>query len=437
MSIPSEAPEPQRRRVLAPATSCRRPVCAGFPDILHPCICTFSVPLFLLLMAFGFVAAPVAHAHVPQATPPPQSPPNQEVQANPEEDGGRPAPSDRRPSSSPQPGDIEIVPPAPPAPPPAPPPSESAPAPMEPLQPADPEEVPPPAPAPEPPSRPRVRPTWVQVREQILRGITSVTLTEDGRIKIIHSDGGGNFERKQIPEDFLEAWGITPIAPATPAPSLPYPTSTPEDAAPPPATGAPSGQTPQRKPAAATEKRPAPLTPALDAPMGLRWGMPREEASAIMTRRPDTTAVSMGAAENKVFFKGGRFADFLVERYELMFSGIGLYHVTVVMDGSRDPVAKFEEVRGVLSDKFGKPGHDYVTFAAPFSRDDTPDNIQNGLREGKVRLLAIWTWQGADSAKAPQYSLRLAYTTTGNITIEYFADAFSVSSEKRRNTKDL
>ncbi|HSI85131.1 MAG TPA: hypothetical protein VK970_15170 [Candidatus Methylacidiphilales bacterium] len=397
------------------------------------------------------------YSHTPGLYPAPTSPsaPSQRLQASPDNDGGKPIPPSTRPSSKSKPGDIELAPEEPP--PPAPAPAAPVRRPSAPIAPAPPPTTPPdsvdipsevpasphapttPSPSPGPAPQP-VRPSWVQIKDQIIRGITSVALNEAGRVKIIHSEGGGSFDRALVPEDFLAAWGIASNRPATPpkssASSLPYPTVTPEDANPPPpdttaqANAAPTPIT-QQIPA-----RPAPRLPTLEAPMGLRWGMPGPEASSIMTKRSDTLAVNLGPSENKLFFKGGRFADFRVERYELLLSAIGLYHVTVVMDGTRDPITKFEEVRNLLTEKFGKPSYDNLAFGDPYTREDSPDTIIQGMKEGRISVYAVWTWQ-APNTRVPSFSLRCAYTTSGTITIEYSSFAYSISNETKRNTKDL
>jgi TPR repeat protein len=55
------------------------------------------------------------------------------------------------------------------------------------------------------------RPTSVILRGDKVEGITSVNANKDEKIIIMYSGGGGLYNVKDVPNDFLEAWGINNI----------------------------------------------------------------------------------------------------------------------------------------------------------------------------------------------------------------------------------
>jgi alpha-tubulin suppressor-like RCC1 family protein len=52
------------------------------------------------------------------------------------------------------------------------------------------------------------RPTTLAVASGALRGITAVSPTPDGRVRVVHSDGAATYQANELPEEFLVAWKI-------------------------------------------------------------------------------------------------------------------------------------------------------------------------------------------------------------------------------------
>jgi hypothetical protein len=138
--------------------------------------------------------------------------------------------------------------------------------------------------------------------------------------------------------------------------------------------------------ASAKQKQSATLAGFLNIP----WGTRKQEAVEMMLSRPgvEKEPATKPTVET---FKGGEFAGFPAKFWVLGFDSAERFHTARISIDTRpsELLEKFDSVRDLISEKYGKPDADVKRYAYPYDTDANGHEL-TAIKLGKATIYAAW-----------------------------------------------
>lgn len=167
------------------------------------------------------------------------------------------------------------------------------------------------------------------------------------------------------------------------------------------------------------------------------WGSSSEEIIRVMALR-DGVEREQAITTGVEVFKGGKFAGMPVDLWIFGIGSTDKLHTAKVLIKPKpsELLAKFESIRDLMAEKYGKPELDVQRYAYPYDTDSRGHEL-TAIKLGKATIYALWKFP-AEGGTSNSVSIDVTEDQSIVVTYQNGAMIKSVVAEKKdKNKKDL